>query len=55
MKKSPATSFPNSKQAINNLLNEKMRLAVDWLTTSPQDSLALVNELMVNNKDNILR
>ncbi|HAS1181921.1 TPA: hypothetical protein I3819_000189 [Enterobacter cloacae] len=54
MKKSPATSFPNSKQAINNLLNEKMRLAVDWLTTSPQDSLALVNELMVNNKDNIL-
>lgn len=54
MKKSSAKSFQNSNQSIDNALKDKMRLAVEWLSTQPENALALVNELMVEHKENLL-
>lgn len=54
MKKSSSRSSQISKQSLDNAVKEKMRLAVEWLSTRPENSLALVNELMVDNHNNLL-
>ncbi len=54
MKKSPAKSFQNSEQPIDHSIKEKMRLAVEWLSTQPEKSLNVANELLVENATNYL-
>jgi len=54
MEKSFASSYKSSNKTVDNTINKKMRLAVEWLEVQPAKALALVNDLLAENNDNIL-
>jgi predicted O-linked N-acetylglucosamine transferase (SPINDLY family) len=54
MKKSSAKSFQNGKQSFDNTLKEQLRVAVEWLSTQPEKSLNIANELLVEHSANYL-
>ncbi|MFO3906265.1 FkbM family methyltransferase [Enterobacter hormaechei] len=54
MEKSFARSYKTSNKIVDNTVNKKMRLAVEWLEAQPDKALELVNELLTDNNENPL-
>lgn len=54
MKKSLAKPAPHANKAAEPAVNKKIRLALDWLSTQPENSLALVDELLAKDVGNPL-
>lgn len=54
MKKSLAKPAPHANKAADPAVNKKIHLALDWLSTQPENSLALVDELLAKDAGNPL-
>lgn len=54
MKKSVGNSSQKTNKTIDNTIDAKMRLAIEWLTTQPENALTLVNDLLESNNQNLL-
>lgn len=54
MKKSLAKSAPHAQKAADPAVNKKIHLALDWLSTQPENTLALVDELLAKDAGNPL-